>query len=244
MGKIYVVGIGPGNKENMTFRAYETLKKSDIIIGYKTYISLVEDLFPEKLLIKSFMKKEIERCEETLKLAEEGKVVSLISSGDPGVYGMAGLMFEVAKNSNIEIEVIPGVTSSNASASLGGAPIVHDSVNISLSNLLTDWEIIKKRIDLASQGDFVITLYNPKSKGREFLINEARDIMLKYKSKRTPVLIAKNVGRNGENIIITTLEEMLDYEIDMFSTIIIGNSNSFILKNKIITPRGYKFIHK
>lgn len=244
MGKIYVVGIGPGNKENMTFKAYETLKNSDIIIGYKTYISLIEDLFPDKLLIKSFMKKEVERCEETLKLAEEGKIVSLISSGDPGVYGMAGLMLEVAKNSDIDIEIIPGITSSNASASLGGAPIVHDSVNISLSNLLTDWEVIKKRIDLASQVDFVITLYNPKSKGREFLINEARDIMLKHKSKDTPVLIARNVGREGEDFVITTLEKMLDFEINMFSTVIIGNSNSFILKNKIITPRGYKIIHK
>ena len=158
MGKIYVVGLGPGNKENMTFRAYDVLKNSDIIIGYKTYVDLIEDMFPDKKIIKSYMRKEVARCEETLKLALEGNVISLISSGDAGVYGMAGLMLEIA-NGQVEVEIVPGITSANASASLGGAPIVHDSVNISLSNLLTDWELIKKRIDLASQGDFVITLY-------------------------------------------------------------------------------------
>lgn len=239
MGKIYVVGLGPGNKENMTFRAYDVLKNSDIIIGYKTYIDLIEDMFKEKKIIKSYMKKEVARCEETLKLALEGNIVSLVSSGDAGVYGMAGLMLEIA-NGQVEVEIIPGITSANASASLGGAPIVHDSVNISLSNLLTDWELIKKRIDLASQGDFVITLYNPKSSGRPELINEARDIMLKHKRKDTPVLIARNVGREGENYDITTLDKMLDYEINMFSTVIIGNSKTKVLNNKMITPRGYK----
>lgn len=239
MGKIYVVGLGPGNKENMTFRAYDVLKNSDIIIGYKTYVDLIEGMFPDKKIIKSYMKKEVARCEETLKLALEGNIISLISSGDAGVYGMAGLMLEIA-NGQVEVEIVPGITSANASASLGGAPIVHDSVNISLSNLLTDWELIKKRIDLASQGDFVITLYNPKSSGRPELINEARDIMLKHKRKDTPVLIARNVGREGENYDITTLSEMLDYEINMFSTVIIGNSNTKVVNNKMITPRGYK----
>ena len=239
MGKIYVVGLGPGNKENMTFRAYDVLKNSDIIIGYKTYIDLIEGMFPDKKIIKSYMKKEVARCEETLKLALEGNITSLISSGDAGVYGMAGLMLEIA-NGQVEVEIVPGITSANASASLGGAPIVHDSVNISLSNLLTDWELIKKRIDLASQGDFVITLYNPKSSGRPELINEARDIMLKHKRKDTPVLIARNVGREGENYDITTLDKMLDYEINMFSTVIIGNSNTKVVNNKMITPRGYK----
>ena len=239
MGKIYVVGLGPGNKENMTFRAYDVLKNSDIIIGYKTYVDLIEDMFPDKKIIKSYMKKEVARCEETLKLALEGNIISLISSGDAGVYGMAGLMLEIAGD-QVEVEIVPGITSANASASLGGAPIVHDSVNISLSNLLTDWELIKKRIDLASQGDFVITLYNPKSSGRPELINEARDIMLKHKRKDTPVLIARNVGREGENYDITTLDKMLDYEINMFSTVIIGNSNTKVVNNKMITPRGYK----
>lgn len=238
-GKIYVVGIGPGNRENMTFRAYKAMEDSDILIGHKTYISLVEEMFPNKKMIKSAMKKEVERCEETLKLAEEGNVVSLISSGDPGIYGMAGIMLETAVNSQIEVEIIPGITSANASASVVGAPIMHDSAMISLSNLLTDWELIKKRIALASEGDFVISLYNPKSHGRPTLINEAVEIMLKYKSKDTPAAIVRNTGREGESYDITTLENIFDYEINMFSTVIIGNSKTFVKNGKMITPRGY-----
>lgn len=240
IGKIYVIGIGPGNKENMTFRAYNSMKKSDIIIGHKTYVSLVEKMFENKIFIKSFMKKEIERCEETLRLAREGKIISLISSGDAGVYGMAGIMLEIASGSGIEVEVVPGVTASTASASLVGAPIMHDSVTISLSDLLTDWELIKKRIELASKGDFVISLYNPKSKSRTKQIEEAREIMMKYKDSKIPVLIARNVGRIGENYDITDIENMLNCEINMFSTIIVGNSKTFVKDGKIITPRGYK----
>lgn len=239
-GKIYVVGIGPGDKENMSFKAYEVMKNSDILIGHKTYISLVENLFPDKKMIKSAMKKEVERSKETLKLAEEGNIVSLISSGDAGVYGMAGIMLEVAGDTDIEVEVIPGITSANMSASVVGAPLMHDYATISLSNLLTDWELIKKRIDLVSQGDFVITFYNPKSNGRPELINEARDIMLKYKNKNTPVAIIRNAGREKEEYDLTDLEHMLEYEINMFTTVIIGNSKTFIKNGKMITPRGYK----
>lgn len=239
-GKIYVVGIGPGNKENMTFRAYNAIQNSDVLIGHKTYINLMSEIFPDKEMIKSAMKKEIDRCYETLKIAEEGKNISLISSGDAGVYGMAGIMLEVAADSDIEVEVIPGITSSNASASVVGAPIMHDNVLISLSNLLTDWELIKKRIALASEGDFVISLYNPKSKGRPTLINEAVEIMLKYKKKDTPVAIIRNTGREGENFDLTTLENMLNFEINMFTTVIIGNSKTFVKGDKMITPRGYK----
>lgn len=239
-GKIYVVGMGPGNKENMTFRAYKAMEDADIIIGHKTYISLAEEIFPNKKMVKSAMKKEVERCEETLKLASEGNVVALISSGDAGVYGMAGIMLEVGSDSQIEIEIIPGVTSANMSASIVGAPIMHDHVSISLSNLLTDWELIKKRIALASEGDFVISLYNPKSNGRPELIKEAVEIMMKYKSKDTPAAIVRNAGRSGENYDITTLENLLDFEINMFSTVIIGNSKTFVKNGKMITPRGYK----
>lgn len=239
-GKIYVIGIGPGNKENMTFRAYKAMEEADVLIGHKTYISLVEDMFPNKKMIKSAMKKEIERCEETLKLAEEGNITALISSGDAGVYGMAGIMLEVACDRDIEVEIIPGITSANASAAVVGAPLMHDNVMISLSNLLTDWELIKKRIALASEGDFVISLYNPKSHGRPDLINEAVEIMLKYKSKDTPAAIIRNTGREGENYDITTIENLLDFEINMFSTVIIGNSKTFVKNGKMITPRGYK----
>ncbi|WP_239056045.1 precorrin-3B C(17)-methyltransferase [Fusobacterium sp. IOR10] len=224
----------------MTFRAYNSMEKSDVIIGHKTYVSLVEKIFENKIFIKSFMKKEIERCEETLRLAREGQIVSLISSGDAGVYGMAGIMLEIASGSGIEVEVVPGVTAATASASLVGAPIMHDSVTISLSDLLTDWELIKKRIELASKGDFVISLYNPKSKSRTKQIEEAREIMMKYKDSKIPVLIARNVGRIGENYEITDIENMLNCEINMFSTVIVGNSKTFVKDGKMITPRGYK----
>lgn len=240
MGKIYVVGLGPGNKENMTFRAYKAMEESDILIGHKTYINLVEDMFNDKELIRSAMKKEIDRCQETLKMAREGKTVSLISSGDAGVYGMAGIMLEVASGSGVEVEVIPGVTSANASGSVVGAPIMHDHATISLSDLLTDWELIKKRVDLASEGDFVISLYNPKSFSRTTQIVEARDIMLQHKNEETPVAIVRNTGRKEQEYILTNLKNMLEEEINMFTTVIIGNSKTYVAEDKMITPRGYK----
>lgn len=239
MNKIYVVGIGPGNIENMTFEAYNALKKSDIIIGYKTYIELVKEEFKDKELISSPMKKEVDRCKEVMELAKNGKVVSLISSGDAGVYGMAGIMLEVATE-DYEVEVIPGVTACNAAAAVVGAPIMHDSVNISLSDLLTDWELIKKRVALASDGDFVIALYNPKSNGRVTQLEEAREIMLKYKKKETVVAIVKNAKRENQSVVLTDLGQMLEFEVDMLTTVIIGNSNSFVKNGKMITPRGYK----
>jgi precorrin-3B C17-methyltransferase len=240
MSKIYVVGIGPGKKGDMTFRAYDALEKSDIIIGYKTYIDLIKEYFPEKELISSPMKKEVDRCREVVEIAESGKTVSLISSGDAGIYGMAGIMLEIVPE-NIETEIIPGVTASNAAAATAGAPIMHDYATISLSDLLTDWELIKKRVELASQGDFVITLYNPKSKGRVTQIEEAAEIMQKYKAPETPVAIVKNAGREDEKVTAATLGTMLEHEIDMLTVVIIGNSRTFVKNGKIITPRGYKY---
>lgn len=237
-GKIYVVGIGPGKKPDMTHRAYEAMKNSDIIVGYKTYVDLVKEYFEDKKLVNSAMKKEVDRCIDVLELAKEGNIVSLISSGDSGVYGMAGIMLEIA-DEDIEIEVIPGVTASNAAGAFVGAPIMHDHVTISLSDLLTDWNLIKKRLELAAQGDFVISLYNPKSKGRTSQIVEARDIMLKHKPAATKVAIVKNVGRKDQSYTLTTLGEMLNHEIDMLTIVIIGNSNTFIKNGKMITPRGY-----
>ena len=238
-GKIYVVGIGPGKKPDMTYRAYKAMENSDVIIGYKTYINLIKEYFENKELINSPMKKEVDRCQDALNIAREGKTVSLISSGDAGVYGMAGIMLEIVDDS-IEVEIISGVTATNAAGSVVGAPIMHDYVTISLSDLLTDWELIKKRLDLAAQGDFVVSLYNPKSRGRTTQIEEARDIMLKHKSKSTVVAIAKNIGRDDEEYVLTTLEQMLNYDIDMSTIVIIGNSNTFIKNGKMITPRGYK----
>lgn len=238
-GKIYVVGIGPGKKENMTFRAYEAMENSDIIVGYKTYVDLVKEYYPGKEMKSSAMTKEVDRCTEVLELARQGKTVSLISSGDAGVYGMAGIMLEIA-DEDMEVEVIPGITATNAAAAIAGAPIMHDYATISLSDLLTDWDLIKKRLELAAQGDFVVSIYNPKSRGRVTQIEEAREIMMKYKPKSTPVAIVRNAGREDERYILTTLEKMLNHEIDMLTIVLIGNSNTFVKNGKIITPRGYE----
>ena len=240
-GKIYVVGIGPGKKADMTFKAYEKMKNSDIIVGYKTYTDLIKEYFPNTEIRSSSMMKEVDRCLEVLDLAKAGKNVALISSGDAGIYGMAGIMYEIInENDNIEVEVIAGVTATNAAAAIVGAPIMHDYVTISLSNLLTDWELIKKRLELSAQGDFIVSLYNPKSKGRTTQIAEAQKIMLKYKSKDTPVAIVRNAGRENEEYEITTLENMLDFEINMLTIVLIGNSNTYVKNGKIITPRGYE----
>lgn len=237
-GKIYVVGIGPGKKADMTFRAYEAMEKSDIIVGYKTYMDLIKEYYPGKEMKNSQMTKEVDRCIDVLKLAKEGKNVALISSGDAGVYGMAGIMLEIA-DGEVEVEIIPGVTATNAAAAIVGAPVMHDYVTISLSNLLTDWELIKKRLELAAQGDFVVSIYNPKSRRRVTQIEEAREIMLKYKPKTTPVAIVRNAGREDEEHVVTTLDEMLNHEINMLTIVIIGNANTFIKDGKMITPRGY-----
>ena len=240
-GKIYVVGIGPGKKADMTFKAYKAMKNSDIIVGYKTYTDLIKEYFPNTEIRSSSMMKEVDRCLEVLDLAKAGKNVALISSGDAGIYGMAGIMYEIInENDDIEVEVIAGVTATNAAAAIVGAPIMHDYVTISLSNLLTDWELIKKRLELAAQGDFIVSLYNPKSKGRTAQIAEAQKIMLKYKSKDTPVAIVRNAGRENEEYEITTLENMLDFEINMLTIVLIGNSNTYVKNGKIITPRGYE----
>lgn len=240
-GKIYVVGIGPGKKADMTFKAYEAMENSDIIVGYKTYTDLVKKYFPNTEIRSSSMMKEVDRCIEVLELAKAGKNVALISSGDAGVYGMAGIMYEViGENNDVEVEAIAGVTATNAAAAIVGAPIMHDYVTISLSNLLTDWELIKRRLELAAQGDFIVSLYNPKSRGRTTQIAEAQQIMLKYKSKDTPVAIVRNAGRENEEYEITTLENMLDFEINMLTIVLIGNSNTYVKNGKMITPRGYE----
>lgn len=240
-GKIYIVGIGPGKKPDMTFKAYEAMESSDIIVGYKTYTDLVKKYFSSTEIKSSSMMKEVDRCIEVLELAKAGKNVALISSGDAGVYGMAGIMYEViGENDDVEVEVIAGVTATNAAAAIVGAPIMHDYVTISLSNLLTDWELIKRRLELAAQGDFIVSLYNPKSRGRTTQIAKAQQIMLKYKSKDTPVAIVRNAGRENEEYEITTLENMLDFEINMLTIVLIGNSNTYVKNGKMITPRGYE----
>lgn len=237
-GKVYVIGIGPGLPEYRSPASVEAIKSSDVIVGYKTYINLIEDLIETQEISSSGMRKEVDRCAHVLELAKGGKTVSLVSSGDAGVYGMAGIMLEMADDS-VDIEVVPGITAANAAAACLGAPLMHDYAVISLSDLLTDWELIKKRLHHASEGDFVIALYNPRSKGRQTQIVEAREIMMKSKDSSTPVGIVRNAKRDDQSVVVTTLEEMLNHEIDMFSMVIIGNKKSYIKDGKMVTPRGY-----
>lgn len=243
MGKIFVVGIGSGKKECMTLCAVKALEKSDIIIGYSTYINFIKEDFFGKEFISSPMKGEKQRCKDVVERAKSGSTVSIVSSGDAGIYGMAGLIFETAKNMNFngDIEVIAGVTAASACAAALGAPLTHDFAVISLSDLLTPWSLIEKRIKLASEADFVICFYNPKSKGRSNYISEAEKIMLEIKHENTPVGIVKNAGRDNESVVICKLKGMSEKDIDMSSTVIVGNSQSFEFMGKIITPRGYKF---
>ncbi len=243
--KIYVVGLGPGDRKDMTLRCLDALEESEVIIGYSKYIELIQQYYGHKKLVTSPMKKEVDRCIETINtaLSDGGKTVALISSGDSGIYGMAGVLLETADKMKFEgeIEIIPGVTSLCASASILGAPVVHDFAVISLSDLLTPLSLIEKRLRLAGEGDFVIGIYNPKSKKRTEYVDMAVDIILKYRSGKTPVGIVRNACREDETCTICTLDTLKEQHIDMFSTIIIGNSQSYESLGKIITPRGYKF---
>jgi precorrin-3B C17-methyltransferase len=228
--------------ENMSIRAVEVIKNSDCVIGYKTYINLIKDLVEGKEVITSGMRSEIERASLAIEKAEVGKVVSVISSGDPGVFGMAGLVLEVAKNSKLKIpvEVVPGIPSENAAAALLGAPLMHDHVTISLSDLLTPWDVIEKRIRLAAEGDFVVVLYNPKSSERKWQIEKTIEILLSRKPSDTPVGIVKSAMRKKQNVIITNLGTVLEHPIDMTTIVIVGNSTTFVYDNYMVTKRGYK----
>lgn len=235
---IYVVGIGPGSQKTMTYQAMEAIKKSDVIVGYKTYIDLIEDLIKEKEVVSNGMKQEIDRVKKAVEISKTGKTVAVISSGDAGVYGMAGLVLELSEDE--EVRIISGVTASTAAAAVMGAPLMHDFCHISLSDLLTPLYLIYKRIDLASEGDFVICLYNPRSKGRPDYLRNAFEIMKKYKAGSTPVGIVKNAERDNQQIYICTIDT-IDYElVDMLSIVIVGNSSTYIKNNKIITKRGYE----
>lgn len=246
LGKVLVIGFGPGSFKHMTNRAQEAIEESDYIIGYKTYVDLIQGLLTDQEMISTGMSEEVSRAQAAVRLAEEGKKVAVISSGDAGVYGMAGLVYEVLiekgwkEEYGISVEVIPGVSASNSCASLLGAPIMHDACTISLSDHLTPWEIIEKRIEAAAQADFVISLYNPKSGRRTRQIQEAQRILLQHRSAKTPVGLVKSAYRDRQHIVITDLEHMLDYDIGMLTTVVIGNSSTFLYDNKMITPRGYQ----
>ncbi|MDR0791046.1 MAG: precorrin-3B C(17)-methyltransferase [Methanomassiliicoccaceae archaeon] len=240
-GKLTVIGFGPGGKKDMTFGAAEAIEDSDVIYGYKVYTDLLYELFPHKKYIPSGMLREIERCRAAVAEALAGKRVAIVSSGDAGVYGMAGAAYQVAEemDADIEIEVVPGITAAVSAAALLGAPLMHDFAVISLSDLLTPFDLIMKRVDSAGAGDMIVCLYNPKSRKRVDHLRTAADILLRYRDPSTPAGIVRNIGRDGECVRITTLSDLSDEEVDMFSTVIIGNSQTYVSNGRIITPRGY-----
>lgn len=245
-GKLLVIGFGPGSFAHVTERAREAIQESNMVIGYKTYVDLIEGLLTDQEIISTGMTEEVSRAQEAVKQAERGNKVAVISSGDAGVYGMAGLIYEVLiekgwkKETGVEVEIIPGISAINSCASLLGAPVMHDACTISLSDHLTPWNLIESRIDAAAKTDFVIALYNPKSGRRTRQIAEAQQILLKYRSPDTPVGLVKSAYRDREQVVVTNLKEMLNHEIGMLTTVIIGNSSTFLYDDLMITPRGYQ----
>lgn len=245
-GKLYLVGFGPGSQDHLTFRARAAIDDAEVVIGYSTYIKLVKPLLEGKKVIYTGMTEELKRVHKAIDLASEGKKVALISSGDVGIYGMAGPAFEVLKErgwkrgEGIEVEVIPGVTAASSCASVLGAPLMHDFCCISLSDLLTPWDIIVQRVEAASRADFVIVLYNPRSGRRTKQIIETQKILLQHRKATTPVGIIKSCRRDLEKVVLSDLEHMLEHEIGMLTTVIVGNSRTFTFDGLMVTPRGYQ----
>ena len=242
MGKIIVAGIGPGCKEDITPAVLEAVREADVVVGYKYYFQFIEAYVKDGCeCIDTGMKKERERAEQAFQLAEQGKTVVVISSGDAGLYGMAPLIYEMReeRHSSIEVEVLPGISAFQKAASLLGAPIGHDVCLISLSDLMTPWEVIERRIKAAAVGDFVTAVYNPKSHGRYWQLYRLQELFLKYRSVETPVSYVRQAGREEQEIKVTTLGDFDPEDVDMFTAIIMGNSQSYIADGKFITPRGY-----
>lgn len=241
MYKLYIVGIGPGNYEQMTIRAAEVLKTCDVIVGYTVYIDLIREHFGEKEFLTTPMRQEVKRCEMAFETAMEGKTVVMICSGDAGVYGMSGLLYEMgARYPEVALEVIPGVTAATAGAAVLGAPLMHDFCLISLSDLLTPWEKIERRLRAAAEADFVICLYNPSSKKRKDYLRRACEILLEYQSPDIVCGTVVNIGRTGEQKKVLSLEALKEEQVDMFTTVFIGNSQTMSLEEMMVTPRGYR----
>ena len=238
---IYVIGIGPGCRDLMTQEAISAMEDAEVIVGYKTYIKLVEDFIKDKEVVQNGMRKEVDRCQDAIDIAKTGKKVAVISSGDAGIYGMAGLILELITKQELDIpvKVVPGVTASIGAAAVLGAPIMHDFCHISLSDLMTPWEVIEKRLRLAAEADFVICLYNPRSKGRSEHLANAFKIMGEFKDGSTPVGIVKYVGREDQEKFICTFDTMDFERVDMTTMVIIGNKSTYIHDDLMITPRGY-----
>ena len=241
MAKIRVVGIGPGDYREMTMRAVDALKACDVIVGYHVYVDLVKEHFPGKEFFTTPMRREVDRCRMALDMAREGRDVAMICSGDAGIYGMAGLIYELrGEDTSIEVEVVGGLTAATSGAARLGAPLTHDFAVISLSDLLTPWESIEKRLECAAMGDFGIALYNPSSMKRKDYLRRACEILLRHAKPETVCGVVRNIGREGETTEIMTLEALRDYEADMFTTVFIGNSRTKVIDGKMVTPRGYR----
>lgn len=248
MALLYIVGTGPGATSHLTDAARQAIAASGIIIGYDNYVELVRPLLEGKQVISTGMMQEVQRCREAIRLAREGESVALVSGGDSGIYGMAGLVLELvemdtAQNPDLpplDIRVIPGISAVQAAAALLGAPLMHDFAVISLSDLLTPWNLIKSRLEAAARADFVVAIYNPRSKNRRTQIEEAQSILLAHRQPDTPAGIVRNACRDGQTVVVTTLGRLLDHEIDMTSIVLVGNASSFIdTAGRIVTPRGY-----
>ncbi|MFI3171017.1 MAG: precorrin-3B C(17)-methyltransferase [Eubacteriales bacterium] len=242
---IYIVGLGPGEQSQMTQKALDSIEASEVIVGYTVYIDLIQELIKGKEIISTAMMKEVERCKMAVMEAREGKIVTMVSSGDAGVYGMASLVIEICEELNVdtEIEVVSGITAATSASAVLGAPLTHDFAVISLSNLLTPWEKIEKRLDLASQAGFTIVLYNPSSKKRHDFLEKACQIIMRNIADDTMCGYVRNIGREGQGHKILTLSELKEEKVDMFTTVIIGNETTKVIQGKLVTPRGYR-IHE
>lgn len=239
--KLYVIGIGPGVEDQMTLRAVRALEQCDCVAGYSLYLNLIRSLIQGKEQIQTGMTREVDRCTAARDMALAGHAVAVISSGDAGIYGMAGLMFELCQSyPEIEIEVIPGITAACSGGAVLGAPLTNDFAVVSLSNLLTPWETIEKRLYAAAQGDFCLCLYNPASKRRTDHLQRACDILLTERSADTPCGLVRNIGREGESFELTTLQELRNTTVDMLTTVFVGNSVTKIVNGRLVTPRGYR----
>ena len=241
MNKVYVVGIGPGGEEYLTRQAIAAMERADVLCGYTVYIDLVKPLFPGKECFTTPMTREIERCRWALETARGGRTVALVCSGDAGVYGMAGPLLQLAEDyEDVDVEIVPGVTSALSGAAVLGAPLMHDFCVISLSDLLTPWEQIERRLACAAAGDFVVCLYNPSSRKRADYLRRACDILLRDKSPDTVCGWVRNIGREGQQHKILTLGELREESLDMFTTVFIGSSTTQIAAGHMVTPRGYE----
>lgn len=244
-GILYIVGIGPGGKEHLTVKAIRAIESSQVVVGYTGYIKLLSDMVDGKDVFSTGMTKEVDRCKFAIEMALSGKRVSLVCSGDSGVYAMAGLVLELVSRTyqsfeeRAMLEIVPGVPAFVAASALLGAPLMHDFASISLSDRLTSWDMIQKRLIHASEGDFIIVLYNPKSKGRKEHLEKALKVVRQYRSSETPVGVVRNAMREGEEIILTKLSRIPYEKVDMNSLLIIGNSETYRWKDYMITPRGY-----